>query len=321
MTDTLITRLNRYSNTKEIQMKSTSKTKEIQTNSSSNLLVLGATGQVGKLVAKHLKRSEAHFTVGSRRKANLAELADHFGASRFIDLDDPRTFNEALKDITGIFLITGYTVAMLVQSKSLIDAAKRNGVTHIVHLGAFTREHDCYATVFAWHQMIEAYLRDSGVAWTNLHPNMFMQNLLAGWRVQGGLYSVYTSKPIGLTALEDVAEAAAVILMEGPDTHSGRDYWFSADVLDAQQVADTLTAATGHKFTAAVRDPERFLKEMALPPDSTFEPAYAKGGIELFREVEHGRMAYIGSVADDTKDVLGREPLLLRDWAKLHANE
>ena len=27
------------------------------------------------------------------------------------------------------------------------------------------------------------------------------------------------------------------------------------------------------------------------------------------------------SVADDTKDVLGREPLLLRDWAKLHANE
>ena len=66
---------------------------------------------------------------------------------------------------------------MLVQSKSLIDAAKRNGVSHIVHLGAFTREHDSYATVFTWHQMIEAYLGDNGVGWTNLHPNMFMQNL------------------------------------------------------------------------------------------------------------------------------------------------
>src|SRR5260370_29705605 len=32
-------------------------------------------------------------------------------------------------------------------------------------------------------------------------------------------------------------------------------------------------------------------------------------------------MAYIGSVIDDTKKLLGREPLLLRDWAKLHANE
>src|SRR5207253_2580570 len=180
-------------------------------NSASNLLVFGATGQVGKLVAKHLKRSKANFSVGSRRKEILKELADQFGASRFIDLDDPRTFDQALKDITGIFLITGYTVAMLVQSKSLIDAARRNGVTHIVHLGTFTRDHDSYATVFAWHQMIEAYLRDSGVAWTNLHPNMFMQNLLSAWAVNGGLYSVYTSKPIGFSALEDVAEAAAVI--------------------------------------------------------------------------------------------------------------
>src|SRR6267142_3109136 len=195
MTDTLITRLNRNSNTKEIQMKSTSNTKEIQTNSSSNLLVLGATGQVGKLVARNLRRSEANFSVGTRRKANLKELADQFGASRFINLDDPRTFDEALKNITSIFLITGYTVDMLVQSKSLIDAAKRNGINHIVHLGAFTRDHDVYATVFAWHQMIETYLRDSGVAWTNLHPNMFMQNLLSAWAVNGGLYSVYTSKP------------------------------------------------------------------------------------------------------------------------------
>ena len=111
-------------------------------NSASNLLVLGVTGQVGKLVAKHLKRSKTNFSVGSRRKENLKELADQFGASRFIDLDDPRTFDQALKDVTGIFLITGYTVDMLVQSKSLIDAAKRNGVDHIVHLGAFTRDHD-----------------------------------------------------------------------------------------------------------------------------------------------------------------------------------
>jgi len=290
-------------------------------NTSSNLLVLGATGQAGNLVAKNLRRSDAHFSVGTRRKANLEDLADRFGASRFIDLDDPRTFDEALNNVTGLFLITGYTVDMLVQSKTLIDAARRNGVKHIVHLGAFTREHDTYTTVFAWHQMIEAYLRVSGIAWTNLHPNMFMQNLLGGWQVKGGLYSVYTSKPIGFTALEDVTEAAAVILMEGPETHSGKDYWFSADILDPHQVAQTLTAATGHKFTAAVRDHEHFLKEMALPPGSTFEPAYAKGGIELFREVEHGRMAYIGSVADDTKKILGREPFLLRDWARLHANE
>ncbi|NPT53811.1 NmrA family NAD(P)-binding protein [Paraburkholderia elongata] len=290
-------------------------------SNSNNLLVLGATGQVGTLVAKNLRSSGAQFSAGTRRKAHLDALADQFGASRYIDLDDPRTFDEALKDVTGIFLINGYTVDMLVQSKTLIDAARRNGVSHIVHLGVFTREHDAYATVFAWHQLIEAYLRDSGVAWTNLHPNMFMQNLLAGWRVEGGRCRVYTSKPIGFTALEDVAEAAAAILMEGPEKHHEKDYWFSADVLDPQQVAGTLTAATGYQFTAEVRNHELFLKEMVIPAASTYESAYAKGGFEFFRDVENGRMAYIGSVADDTKRILGRAPLMLLDWAKLHADE
>src|SRR5438309_4097213 len=228
--------------------------------------------------------------------------------------------DEALNNVTSIFLITGYTVDMLVQSKSLIDAAKRNGVTHIVHLGAFTREHDSYATVFAAHQMIEAYLRDSGIAWTNLHPNMFMQNFLSVWSIIGGLYSAYTSKAIGFTALEDVAEAAAVILMEGPEKHSGMDYWFSVEALTPHQVAETLTAVTGRKFTAAVHHAEGFQND-AAQPGSAFEPAYAKGGLELFRQVEDGRMAYVGSVKDDTKKILGREPLLLSEWAKLHASE
>src|ERR1700756_4558480 len=130
------------------------KRKEIQMNSSSNLLVLGATGQVGKLVAKTLKRRGATLSVGSRRRANLQELANQFGSSRFIDLDDPRTFDEALKNVSSIFLIIGYTVDMLVRSKTLIDAASRNGIKHIVHLGAFTQDHDAYATVFAWHSCV-----------------------------------------------------------------------------------------------------------------------------------------------------------------------
>src|SRR5438132_9400793 len=219
---------------------------------SSNALVLGVTGQVGKLVATNLKGSGANFSVGSRRKANLRELADQFGASRFIDFDDPRTFDQALKDVTGIFLITGYTVDMLVHSKSLIDAARRNGVKHIVHLGAFTTDRDAYATVFAWHQMIEIYLQASGVAWTNLHPNMFMQNLLGYAAIKGGRFSYYTSKVLGYTALEDVAESAAVILMEGPKKNSGKDYWFSADVLTPNLVVQAHADDNGRNYKAAV---------------------------------------------------------------------
>jgi hypothetical protein len=72
-----------------------------------------------------------------------------------------------------------------------------------------------------------------------------------------------------------------------PEKHGGKDYCFSADALAPGQVAETLTAATGHKFTAEVRDVERFAKEVG-GPGSAYESAYAKGGPQFFREVEHG---------------------------------
>jgi hypothetical protein len=108
--------------------------------------------------------------------------------------------------------------------------------------------------------------------------------------------------------------------MEGPERHCEKDYWFSADSLTPEQVAETLTVATGRKFTSAVRGDGSFQSD-AAQPGSVFENAYAKGGLEFFRYVEDGRMAYAGSVRDDTKQILGREPFLLKEWAKLHANE
>ena len=122
-------------------------------------------------------------------------------------------------------------------------------------------------------------------------PNMFMQNLLASHALTGALFNAYTSKPLGYTALEDVAESAAMILIEGPERHGGKDYWFSADALTPGHVAETLTVATGRKFTSAVRGDGSFQID-AAQSGSVFEPAYAKGELEFFRYVEDGRMVY-----------------------------
>ena len=80
-----------------------------------------------------------------------------------LDLDDPSTFALALAGVDRVFLLTGYTVAMLTQSKTLVDAAKKAGVKHIVHVGIFG-EWDCTDPHFAWHQLIESYIKASGLA-------------------------------------------------------------------------------------------------------------------------------------------------------------
>jgi uncharacterized protein YbjT (DUF2867 family) len=95
----------------------------------------------------------------------------------YLDLDNARTFPAALQGIDRLFVLTGYTIAMLHQSKTIVDAAAASGVNFIVHQGIFgdgrsTEPH------FTWHEMIERYIEGCGVTWAHLHPNFFMQNIL-----------------------------------------------------------------------------------------------------------------------------------------------
>ena len=58
--------------------------------------------------------------------------------------------------------LTGYTVAMLTQCKTLVDAAVKAGVSHIVRQGVFANW-DVTDPHFVWHQMIEQCTEGSGL--------------------------------------------------------------------------------------------------------------------------------------------------------------
>lgn len=140
------------------------------------ILVLGATGQTGRLVVEELRHQPGavHLRVAARKETDLARFrAAGLDAVR-VDLNDPSTFGLALAGVDRLFLLTGYTVDMLVQSKTLVDAARKAGVRHLVHQGIFG-QWDCTDAHFAWHQLVEAYIERSGLAWTHLHPNFFME--------------------------------------------------------------------------------------------------------------------------------------------------
>lgn len=287
-----------------------------------SILVLGATGQLGKLIAEDLRKNEhISLTVASRKREQLPALRERYHNAVYLDLDDPRTLPEALKGIERVFLLTGYTVDMLVQSKAFIDAAKKAGVKHLVHLGVFTPEPDCYDPHFAWHQLIEAYIKASGIPYTFLHPNCFMQNLTGFYgMVKNGKVRGYSGdKKVGWIALEDVAEATAKILFDGPSKHHGKEYWFSTESLNIREVAQILSSVTGQAVVADEQLPEQFLKDFAANAPS-IDP-YFKGVEEFFKQVVDGRMAYIANVRDDLPELIGRKGTTLKEWAKAHKAE
>lgn len=285
------------------------------------ILVLGSTGQIGRLVIKHLEENnDIRLRLCSRREDTVEDFRKEGKEAVKLDLDDPSTFALALAGVDRAFLLTGYTVAMLTQSKTFIDAAKKAGVKHIVHLGIFG-EWDTTDPHFVWHQMIETYIKASGIAWTNLHPNVFMDNLFGATAPKKNQLMLYWGTArVGWVAVSDIAAMAAAVLHEGPEKHNERDYWMSIDVLNGSEVASILSQITGRSITSSPKTWEDF-KALVSAPDSGAEPWYAEGGTVFMRQVANGQMGYIGTIRDDVPYVLGRPALTFKQWATEHKED
>jgi uncharacterized protein YbjT (DUF2867 family) len=214
--------------------------------------------------------------------------------------------------------MTGYTVAMTHQTKTITDAAADRGVGHIVHLGIFGngRSTDPH---FAWHELVERYIEGSGMSWTHLHPHMFMENLLSVFTLRDDrLPWPAGEKPTGWVAGEDLASVAAKVLAEGPDAHAGKGYWMSTDVLNGTQAAAVLTEALGRTITADVVTPDEMLQAVAeglVNTPAFMEGHYALSTFEWLRQTHDGRMDYGATTTTTIEDLLGRPPIHLGEWA------
>src|SRR5688572_21778543 len=76
------------------------------------VLVLGASGTIGRQVVKDLEAQAVNVRITSRNQEVVAQLTREGKDCHYLDLDDPRTFALALAGVDRVFLLTGYTVAM-----------------------------------------------------------------------------------------------------------------------------------------------------------------------------------------------------------------
>jgi NAD(P)H dehydrogenase (quinone) len=297
-----------------------------ESNRKPRVLVLGASGLTGSAIASILDNGSADIEVvrAARNKEKVERWKRDGKQAVHLDLDDARTFPGALQGIDRLFLLTGYTIAMLHQSKTIVDAAADSDVSFIVHQGVFgngrsTEPH------FAWHEMIERYIEGSGVVWAHLHPNFFMENILTTLGLPNGqLRWPMGDKRVGWIAAEDLAGISATVLAGGPAKHGGQNYFLSTDVLNGQEAATILSEILGRPIASVMMTPSDLLAAFASgaaksPPG--VEENYAKSQLEWVQQTYDGRMDY-GAVATSTvQDLLGRPAMTLRDWVSRHREE
>jgi NAD(P)H dehydrogenase (quinone) len=281
------------------------------------VLVMGATGQVGGALIPLLAANDNIEVIAAARNR---EKAGKLGVpSVHLDLDDFSTFAPALEGIDRIFMATGYTVDMLRQSKDLVNSAKRASVKQIVHLGA-CGDNDTRVAHYGWHQFIERYVEWSGVTFTHLRPEIFMQNLLGyggeSYVKQGVIRHYVGGARLSWVDCNDVAAVAAACLAH-PEKHAGMIYRLGYEAKTYYDLAEVFTRVIGQPFTYEPRPPSEFLQNVLA---AGAEPAYMKCVFDSYTDMTNGVDVRSDEVFDNFPRITGQSPRTIADFARLHAD-
>jgi NAD(P)H dehydrogenase (quinone) len=282
------------------------------------ILITGATGQVGGGIIPQLA---ADPTIEVVAAARTPEKAKHLEVPVVrLDLDKPETMAPALEGVERAILITGYTIDMMRQSKDFLNAAKRAGVKHIVHLGA-CGDNDTRISHYGWHQFIERYVEWSGFSFTHLRPEIFMQNMLGyGGEsyVQKGVIRHYIGKArLSWVDIEDVSDVAAASLLH-PEKHQGQTYRMGYEAATYDEIANIFTKVIGQPFSYEARPPEEFYRNVLA---AGAEPAYMKCVFDSYSDFTAGRGEKVDEVFDNLPAILGKKPRTLADFAAKHEDK
>ncbi len=267
------------------------------------ILVTGATGKVGRELVQRLLADGVEVKAGTRRPDVAAQL---FGAGAEVvelDYDVTATWDEAVQWADRVFLVPPpFDARSDERLVPFLDWAVQSGARHLVLLSAMAIE----ARERLALRRIEQRVERTGVEWTFLRPNIYMQNFARGFvarsiRDEGVIRLPVGDAPVSFVDGRDVAAVAARVL-EG-DRHFGRAYTLTGpEALDHAEVARRISDVTG-----------RGVRYEPISEDAMRETLASEGWPSEQAETFAGLMAAIregrrSDVTGDIEAVAGRPP-------------
>lgn len=190
------------------------------------ILVIGATGRVGGEVLAQLVAKGVPLRVLAQHAAQAAALEARGVETVVGDLRRPETLDPAFQGVNKLFIVTPGASDQVVIQSNAIDAAVRAGVKHVVKvsdLGASPRSPLSHAR---WNWEIEQVLIKSGLPYTILRPQFFMQNFLLviapSVAAEDAFFAPTGEGRVPFVDIRDIAEVAVAALTD--TGHENRIY-------------------------------------------------------------------------------------------------
>ena len=268
------------------------------------ICICGAGGTVGSELARQLEAANVPYraTFFSKDKADAARARGVDAVA--IDYHRPATLEAAFEGCDRLFLLAPNAPDLLRFELNAVAAAKAAGVRHVVKQSVVGAAVATF-TLAAIHRQVEQAIEASGMAWTFLRPNSFMQNLVtymgAPIRAESAFYNASGEARISHVDVRDIA-AVAVAALTG-DGHEGKAYTLTGpEALTYGELAAALSQALG-----------RPIRHVSLPPEAWKGGMLAAGVPEEIadRLVDLDRFyreGHASRVTDDIRQVTGRDP-------------
>lgn len=278
------------------------------------ILVTGAGGTVGTALVEELGVTRTvRLAFHSEHKAARARAAGRDAV--VVDFASPKTLTPSLKGVDAVFLLGSGGLGQAEREINVVNEAKAAGVKRLVKLSVFGAAGQQF-TFAKIHRTVERAVEASGLAWTFLRPNGFMQNFVSHMagsiKAQGAFYQPAEDARISHIDVRDIARAAARALTTAG--HEGKAYELSGpQALSYADAASALSTVLGKpiSYVAVPDDGARSGMISAGMPDF-----YAEYLLDLYRFYRRGGGS---QVTQTVKDVTGREPIAFEQFARDHA--
>jgi uncharacterized protein YbjT (DUF2867 family) len=212
------------------------------------LAVTGSTGNLGGMVARLLAGAGSPQRLLVRDPSRAPELEQ--AVPVVVTYADPVLAAAALAGVETLFMVSAAeTEDRLQQHRAFVDAAAAAGVQHIVYTSFFGAAASCTFTLGRDHFATEEHIRASGMNFTFLRNNFYLDflPLLAG--EDGVICGPAGDGVLAAVARADIARSAVTVLRD-PALHRGRSYDLTGpDDISLETAAGILTAGTGRSIS------------------------------------------------------------------------
>lgn len=266
-------------------------------------------GNIGNHVAEGLAKAGVAVRVIVRAPAPNRTWSDLGIEQVTANLESVASLAPIFEDVNHFFSLTPFVENLEQLGANTIEAARKAGVSYVVRSSLYGASDDGIAMRRA-HRAVEKAVERSGIPYTIIRPNSFMDSYFMHADAIKGADAFYLPQGDGKVSLVDVRDIAAVaVACLTQSGHSGKTYSVTgSEALSNGDIAGKLSAALGRRISYYDVTP-------AQAEDSMLKagvPAWmAASLLELFHICKEGLAS---EVTDVVERVLHREPITFKQF-------